>query len=229
MKALIVLTLISLSISTLLSQKKDNCFFYETAPKGSNINVDSLINLFNKKRGVVFFYQDNPLKDTNEMQVKTIAEDSRFINAKIIGIPCEPNKNDRDNVKLGELFISQVACIVYTSDSTDLYRAASQIKYFSVSKENLPPNFYEVRLLNESLCVASNRILFHDMLLMEFLDPQYSNEEKVSNLQDEVNNLNSEVNRLNEIIQSLVNEVQMIQNASQEKDNEQEPDKKKKK
>lgn len=186
---------------------EENLIILPVAKKGSSIDLSLIKNTFGNSSGIIFAYPDNAFRDTNEQQLKKLSREHRIMNTKIIGVPTEPNKNDRDNIKLANLELKQVVCVVYTQDSILLQRAANKSEYFTVTSEGLPVNFYQIQLLNEELCIATNRILFHDQVLFEFLDPVFSNDEKIDKLTSEVESLKKEILELKK---SLLNQKKQL-------------------
>ncbi len=184
-------------------------YYILPASNKDTLSISNISNLFkNKTKGIAFFYPENGIKHHNDSVVQAIVEGERFHAFELIGIPCIKTKNDRDNLYFESVNISNIQCLIFSSDSTDLYRAQLRHPEFIIIEANLPPNFYLIDIDKNVICVTEERIAFYQEFIYEFVDPRPTCDEKIFDLNKKVESLKSDFLELQKKSAESINQIQ---------------------
>ena len=222
MKHLIVL-LITFSVFKLFAQNDSVNFEITDVMTKDTLKTNYFLDFFNDvEKGVIFFYPNNKLKDSNDVVIKAIASNERFKNSKILAIPCEKTMNDRDNVHFEEYNVSNIQCILYGSPGKDLYRALEGNSAFRIIDSVLPEKFHLLEIDKEIICVNKDRVMFHEDIIYDYLDPRPTTTQQLEDLNEKVNELQNEIDQLKRSHASELDELRKTLSSLIEKlDNEQ--------
>lgn len=159
----------------------------EIAAIGLTFNSNEIIKSFSPHhKGILFFYPevDSVKRKHFDDQLIEIASNERFKGAIVAGYPFIETKNDQGNVHFDNYIVSNVQCIVYCENQVDLNKALTSSGVFLKNTKDMPPNFYLIEINKEALCVKEDRIAFYEKLILDFLDPQYTQGERLIQLQN---------------------------------------------
>jgi len=204
-----------------------NYLIYRSAMTSKKINSKDLLEMIKpNQRAVFFFYPeiDSAKRVNYDNQIKELAEGPRFKDATLIGIPFIEAKTDEDNVSLDSYIITGIQCIIYTKDDKDLKRALRLNSEIIRDQKDLPTYLSRIDVNKEELCVNENRIIFFEKVIVEFLSPQLSKDEKMDMLIEsqellryQVDNQNRMIVKLEKQIDDLKKQVESQSNASGKK------------
>ncbi len=167
---------------TVFAQQTENYKFSDTL---KNFTSNYFIEFFKPyEKGIIFFYpNDDSLKKIDfDIQVKIIAKDTRFKNAKIIGVPYKTGIKDDDNVYFEKHVVTNTEFFVYSKDSLSVNKALKNETNFTKKTKQMPIDFYLIDISKESICVKEKRIEFCKSFILEFLDPTLTQNEKIDDL-----------------------------------------------
>ena len=154
--------------------------------------------MFSKSgKGVLFFYTQadsiDPKRLDYDNQVRTIANDSRFKNGFVRGIPCVRTLNESDNVQFDSLIVTDIQCIIYCKDSALMQKTLRDNDVFYVVKEKMPKDYYLIDIDKNTICVKEKRIEFFGKFILELMDPRYSTQEQLEMMRKELKLLSEDL------------------------------------
>lgn len=197
-------------------------YIFEKPSKGITFKAEDLKTLFKgNTKSVVFFYPevDSIKRIGYDNQVRQIASNKRFKNSRVIGIPFIESKTDEGNVHLEKYIVTDVQCIVYCENEEELDRALKLNSVFIKHIKDMPANFYRIEINKEALCVKEYRVGFYESLLLELVDPQWSEKEKTTmilknqeELLKKVEVQSKEIEELKKLIKQLSDQINSTQN-----------------
>jgi len=195
---------------------------YLITPVSKKIVLDSLKKKSNNNENLIIFFfpsEDSLKKDSYIRQIKDLSKKPEFNSSFLIGVPYITGIKDEDNVYFEKHLVQDVECFIYTSNYNLLDRAQKLKKDFKINKSlDVALSIYNVSINKEAVCVRENRINYiGENLLIEFLNPNYNDHEKIENLyksfealqkknvdlENKTNKMNSEINQLKEEILKL--------------------------
>jgi hypothetical protein len=147
--------------------------------------------MFSKSgKGVLFFYTQadsiDPKRLDYDNQVRTIANDSRFKNGFVRGIPCVRTLNESDNVQFDSFIVTDIQCVIYCADSALMQKTLRDNDVFYVVKEKMPKDYYLIDIDKNTICVKEKRIEFFGKFILELMDPKYSTQEQLEMMRKEM-------------------------------------------
>ncbi len=164
--------------------------------------------MFSKSgKGVLFFYTQadsiDPKRLDYDNQVRTIANDSRFKNGFVRGIPCVRTLNESDNVQFESFIVTDIQCVIYCKDSALMQKTLRDNDVFYVVKEKMPKDYYLIDIDKNTICVKEKRIEFFGKFILELMDPKYSTQEQLEMMRMEMKLMTEDLIAKQKKIESL--------------------------